>query len=63
MNMDFLDNYSYFVLSNRKLWLSVLKSDRKLWNFRGRNYRTFTENFIAKSQDTRKPRIISRSDG
>ena len=36
---------------------------RKLCNFRGRDYRTFAENFLAKSQDTRKPRIISRSDG
>ena len=34
---------------------------RKSCNFRGRDYRTFAENFLAKSQDTRKSRIISRS--
>ena len=28
--MDYLDDYSYYVLSHRKLWLSVFGSDRKL---------------------------------
>ena len=28
-NMDFLDNYRYFVLSYRKWWLSIFGSDRK----------------------------------
>ena len=40
--------------------MGSLKSE-KLDPFRGRDYRTFAENFLAKSQDTRKPRIISRS--
>ena len=29
MNMDYLDNYCYFVLSHRKLWLSVFGGDRE----------------------------------
>ena len=40
--------------------MGSLKSE-KSDPFRGRDYRTFAENFLAKSQDTRKPRIISRS--
>ena len=29
VNMDYLDDYRYFVLSHRKLWLSIFGSDRK----------------------------------
>ena len=29
VNMDYLDNYRYFVLSHRKLWLSIFGSDRE----------------------------------
>ena len=29
MNMDYLDDYRYFVLSHRKLWLSIFGSDRE----------------------------------
>ena len=28
VNMDYLDDYHYFVLSHRKLWLSVFGCDR-----------------------------------
>ena len=80
--MDYLDNYCYFVLSHRKLWLSVFGSDRefsvRLLRFFVRllKIEIFTENrvisevaifalsqknLLAKSQDTKKPRIISRS--
>ena len=31
MNMDYLDNYRYFVLFHRKLWLSVFGSDREFF--------------------------------
>ena len=27
--MDYLDNYRYFVLSHRKLWLSVFRSGKE----------------------------------
>jgi len=29
VNMDYLDDYRYFVLSHRKLWLSIFGSNRK----------------------------------
>ena len=46
---------------NKGKQINELEQKWKSCNFRGRDYRTFAENFFDKSQDTRKPRIISRS--
>ena len=41
--------------------LRLASANSKTTPFRGRDYRTFAENLLAKSRDTRKLRIISRS--
>ena len=50
--MDYLDDYRYFVLSHRKLWLSVFGSDRKfsvrllIFSVRLLKIEIFTENRV-----------------
>ena len=50
--MDYLDNYCYFVLSHRKLWLFVFGGDREFsvrllrFSVRLLKIEIFTENFI-----------------
>ena len=52
VNMDYLDNYLYFVLSHRQLWLSIFGSDRifslRLLRFSVRlsTIEIFTENCV-----------------
>ena len=47
-----------------KIFCSIIENwnfQRKLCNFRGCDYRTFAENLLAKSQNTRKPRSVCRT--
>ena len=52
LNMNYLDNYCFFVLSHKKLWLSVFGSERKFsvrllrFSVRLLKIEIFTENCV-----------------